>query len=80
MQIDIDNIAWWSCQDRYQDAVNELNDAILVATERENRSIHIMLRDIRELITSIGKLTGLDGTKRIGFNGERCGKARMMPC
>lgn len=80
MQIDIDDIAWWSCQGRYQDAVNELNDAILVATERENRSMHIMLRDIRELITTIGKLTGLDGTKRISFDGGQCGKARMMPC
>lgn len=76
MQIDIDDMAWWACEDSFSDAMQELKDAILIATERESVSMRTLLIDVEKRFDTIGKLTGMNGIRRITLDKLKDG----MPC
>lgn len=63
-------IEMFSCKESYQRIVKLLDDAWLITLEREYPALQLIVNDIRGHVEKIGKLSGLNGQKRLELKGD----------
>lgn len=67
--ISISRIEAFACKESYQRIVKLLDDALLITLERDYPALQLIVNDIRGHIEKVGKLSGLNGQKRLELKG-----------